>query len=137
MSRFEEPQDEAFRALNDSISFDIRLGPYDVEQSRAHATMLAARGIISESERDQLHRGLEQVAHELGRGSFPVSPDDEDIHMAIERRVTEITGPVVLNRPLVRRSRSGSSFHATFSASQRPALVVENRPTARYRRPRR
>src|SRR5436309_6539752 len=94
MSRFEEPQDEAFRALNDSISFDIRLGPYDVEQSRAHATMLAARGIISESERDELDRGLEQVRRELQDGSFAVAEGDEDIHTAIERRVTEIAGPV-------------------------------------------
>src|SRR5207248_2211195 len=84
----------AFRALNDSISFDIRLGPYDVEQSRAHATMLAAAGIISEAERDELHRGLEQVGRELRDGSFAVDPGDEDIHMAIERRLTEITGPV-------------------------------------------
>ena len=44
MSRFSEPQADAFRALNDSISFDWRLGPYDVEQSRAHAAMLASRG---------------------------------------------------------------------------------------------
>ncbi len=43
MSRFAEPQDADFRALNDSIAFDRRLGPYDVEQSRAHATMLAAQ----------------------------------------------------------------------------------------------
>ena len=43
MSRFGEAQHDDFRALNDSIGFDWRLGPYDVEQSRAHATMLAAR----------------------------------------------------------------------------------------------
>ena len=61
MSRFAEPQDAAFRRLNDSISFDWRLSPYDVDQSIAHAEMLAARGIISEAERDELHRGLEQV----------------------------------------------------------------------------
>ena len=54
MSRFAEPQDAAFRALNDSLSFDIRLAPYDVEQSRAHAKMLGAQGIISATERDQL-----------------------------------------------------------------------------------
>ena len=61
MSRFSEPQDAAFRALNDSLSFDWRLGPYDVEQSRAHASMLAARDIISTDERDELHRALAQV----------------------------------------------------------------------------
>ena len=46
VSRFAEPQSEAFRALNDSLAFDWRLGPYDVEQSRAHSRMLAAKGII-------------------------------------------------------------------------------------------
>jgi argininosuccinate lyase len=94
MSRFAQPPDDAFRALNDSISFDIRLGPYDVRQSRAHATMLAAQEIISEAERDELHRGLEQVERELESGSFPVADGDEDVHMAIERRLTEIAGPV-------------------------------------------
>jgi argininosuccinate lyase len=94
MSRFSQPQDDAFRALNDSISFDWRLGPYDVEQSRAHALMLAAQGIISEPERDELHSALRQVAGELADGSFPFAEGDEDIHMAIERRITEIAGAV-------------------------------------------
>jgi argininosuccinate lyase len=94
MSRFTQPPDDAFRALNDSISFDIRLAPYDVRQSRAHATMLAAQGIISDAERDELQRGLDQVERELESGSFAVAPSDEDIHMAIERRLTEIVGPV-------------------------------------------
>jgi len=92
MSRFAEPQDDAFRRLNDSISFDWRLSPYDLDQSVAHARMLAAQGIISESDRDALLRGLEQVRRELGDGSFPFADGDEDIHMAIERRVTEIAG---------------------------------------------
>jgi argininosuccinate lyase len=94
VSRFAESQDAAFRALNDSLGFDVRLASYDVEQSRAHATMLAAQGIISEAERDQLHAGLEQVATELGDGAFPFAEGDEDIHMAIERRLTELAGPV-------------------------------------------
>ncbi len=94
MSRFAEPPHAAFRRLNDSIGFDWRLGPYDVEQSRAHATMLAAQGIISEGDRDELLRGLEQVRAELADGSFPFAEGDEDIHMAIERRVTEIVGAV-------------------------------------------
>jgi argininosuccinate lyase len=94
MSRFAEPQDPAFRALNDSIAFDRRLAPYDVAQSRAHAAMLAARGIISGEDRDELHRGLDQVQLELDQGSFPFADGDEDIHMAIERRLTEIVGPV-------------------------------------------
>jgi argininosuccinate lyase len=94
VSRFVDPQHADFRALNDSIAFDQRLGPYDVAQSRAHTSMLAAQGIISRSECDELLRGLEQVEQELNDGSFPFSDSDEDIHMAIERRLTEIVGPV-------------------------------------------
>ncbi len=94
MSRFAEPPHEAFRRLNDSIGFDWRLGPYDVEQSRAHAAMLARQGIISDEDRDALHGALEQVERELTDGSFPFEQDDEDIHVAIERRVTEIAGAV-------------------------------------------
>ncbi len=94
MSRFSEPQDPVFQQLNASIGFDWRLGPYDVEQSRAHARMLAGAGIISGADRDTLLSGLERVAEELEAGTFQVDPGDEDIHMAIERRLTEIVGPV-------------------------------------------
>jgi argininosuccinate lyase len=94
MSRFTEPQDKVFRRLNDSIAFDWRLGPYDVEQSRAHAAMLARQEIISGQDRDALHAALDQVERELSQASFPFDAEDEDIHMAIERRVTELAGPV-------------------------------------------
>ena len=83
-----------FQALNASIGFDWRLAPYDVEQSRAHATMLAATGIISDSDRDALLSGLDRVAEELDGGQFPFLDSDEDIHMAVERRLTEIVGAV-------------------------------------------
>src|SRR6185312_1553762 len=56
--------------------------------------MLAARDIISTAERDELHRALDQVGQELADGSFPYADGDEDIHMAIERRVTELAGRV-------------------------------------------
>jgi argininosuccinate lyase len=94
VSRFSESQHPAFRALNDSLSFDWRLGPYDVQQSRVHAGMLAAAGIISDAERDELHQALDQVERELADGAFPFADGDEDIHMAIERRVTELAGRV-------------------------------------------
>jgi argininosuccinate lyase len=94
MSRFSIPQDPVFQQLNASIGFDWRLGPYDVEQSRAHAKMLASAGIISESDRDALLNGLDRVAAELDSGEFAFLPDDEDIHMAVERRLIEIAGPV-------------------------------------------
>jgi len=94
MSRFAEPQDAGFRRLNDSIGFDWRLSPYDVDQSMAHAAMLAAQGIISPADGAELRRGLEQVRRELSEGSFPFADGDEDIHMAIERRLTELVGRV-------------------------------------------
>jgi argininosuccinate lyase len=93
VSRFSEPQDPAFRALDSSLAFDRRLWPYDVAQSRAHAGMLAAQGIIGDDDRDALHAALEQVEVELADETFPFADDDVDIHMAIERRVTELAGP--------------------------------------------
>ena len=94
MSRFSLPPDPVFQSLNASIGFDWRLAPYDVEQSRAHATMLAATGIITDADRDALLSGLDRVSEELDAGEFPFLESDEDIHMAIERRLTEIVGAV-------------------------------------------
>src|SRR6478672_6789862 len=94
MSRFSEPQDPVFRELNTSLPYDQRLWPHDVAQSRAHARMLAARGIIGDDDRDGLLQGLDAVEAELRDGRFPFGAEDEDIHMAIERRLTEIAGPV-------------------------------------------
>jgi argininosuccinate lyase len=94
MSRFSEPQDPDFQAINASLHFDRRLWPHDVAQSKAHATMLASCSIISDAEADELRRGLDAVASELKSGDFAFAPDDEDIHMAIERRLTELVGAV-------------------------------------------
>ncbi len=93
MSRFSLPQDAAFQALNTSLGFDRRLWTHDVAQSRAHVRMLAAQAIITDADRDEILGGLDAVAAELTAGTFPFSSGDEDIHMAVERRVTELTGP--------------------------------------------
>jgi argininosuccinate lyase len=94
MSRFHEPQHPDFRRLNASIDFDRRLWPQDLAQSRAHAKMLAAQDIITLEDRDALLGGLDAVERELREGSFPFRDDDEDIHMAVERRLTELAGSV-------------------------------------------
>jgi argininosuccinate lyase len=94
MPRFSEPQDPLFRALNSSIAFDYRLAPYDLEQSLAHARMIARSGIISEDDLAELERGLAEVRREVDEDRFEVHAGDEDVHMAIERRLTEIVGPV-------------------------------------------
>jgi argininosuccinate lyase len=94
MSRFSDPQDPLFRALNSSIRFDYRLAPYDLEQSLAHARMLARSGIIATEELELLEKGLAAVKREIDEDRFEVVEGDEDVHMAIERRLTEIVGPV-------------------------------------------
>jgi argininosuccinate lyase len=94
MSRFRKPPDPVFERINASIAFDRRLAPYDVRQSRAHARALERAGVIDGDELEQLERGLATVSEELEGGSFPIEAGDEDIHMAIERRLTEIAGPV-------------------------------------------
>jgi argininosuccinate lyase len=94
MGRFGEPQDPLFRTLNSSTEFDWRLAPYDLEQSLAHARMLARSGIISDEDLRQLERGLATVREEIEDGRFQAGEDDEDVHMAIERRLTELIGPV-------------------------------------------
>jgi argininosuccinate lyase len=94
VSRFREQQHPDFKRLNDSIAFDRRLWPADVAQSRAHVRMLAAQGIIEDRDAKAIVAGLEEVAAELAGERFAFAEGDEDIHMAIERRLTEIVGPV-------------------------------------------
>jgi len=94
MGRFDTPQDPLFRRINASIDFDRRLWPQDIRGSIAHANALARAGVLEQAELNQLVDGLARVAAELERDEFSFEPDDEDIHVAIERRLTEIVGPV-------------------------------------------
>jgi argininosuccinate lyase len=94
MSRFGEEQDPLFRRINSSISFDWRLAPFDIEQSKAHARALAGLGVLDQGELAQITEGLDRVGGELEGGRFEFREDDEDIHMAIERRLTELIGPL-------------------------------------------
>jgi argininosuccinate lyase len=94
VTRFRDPPDPLFQRLNASIGFDRRLARYDVEQSRAHARALRAAGVLDDEELARMEEGLATVAGELESGSFDTVAGDEDIHMAIERRLTEIVGPL-------------------------------------------
>jgi argininosuccinate lyase len=94
MARFGEDQDPLFRRINSSISFDWRLASFDIEQSKAHARALGRLGVLDEEELAQITEGLGKVGAELDAGSFEFREDDEDIHMAIERRLTELIGPL-------------------------------------------
>ncbi|MGK7871849.1 MAG: argininosuccinate lyase [Xenococcaceae cyanobacterium] len=92
--RFELALHPAIARFNASIAFDIELIEYDLTGSVAHAKMLAHTGIISEAEAQQLVAGLEQIRTEYREGMFNPGIDDEDVHFAVERRLTEIVGEV-------------------------------------------
>ncbi|HEY3810089.1 MAG TPA: argininosuccinate lyase, partial [Acidimicrobiales bacterium] len=89
----EGPADELLR-YTVSLPYDQRLGMDDVTGSRAHVRGLAAAGILSGPDSQILLAALDRVADELQTGSLAFRPGDEDIHTAIERRVTEIAGDV-------------------------------------------
>ncbi|MGJ3252564.1 MAG: argininosuccinate lyase [Elainellaceae cyanobacterium] len=90
--RFESALHPAIAQFNASIGFDIELIEYDITGSQAHAKMLAQTGIISPAEGEQLIDGLEQVRQEYRQGQFSPGVEAEDIHFAVERRLTELIG---------------------------------------------
>ncbi|HEY9738089.1 MAG TPA: argininosuccinate lyase, partial [Trichocoleus sp.] len=92
--RFETALHPAIAAFNASIGFDIELIEYDLTGSQAHAKMLAKTGIISPEEGEQLVNGLEQIRQEYRRGELKPGIEDEDVHFAVERRLTQIVGDV-------------------------------------------
>lgn len=91
---FSEPSDEHLRKLNDSFPFDKRMYREDVTGSIAWANALARAGVLTGAEAESIVRGLETVLEEFETETFAVAPDDEDIHTAVERRLTEIIGEV-------------------------------------------
>jgi argininosuccinate lyase len=90
--RFAAGPDAIMEAINASIGFDQRLARQDIEGSRAHAAMLAAQGIITDSDADAIRKGLLTVLSEIEGGSFAFSTALEDIHMNVESRLKELIG---------------------------------------------
>ncbi len=90
--RYEVSAAEAVRRLNDSYPFDQRMYASDITCSIAYAGALSKAGIITETERDAIASGLEQVRAEFENGTFQPAAGDEDIHTAVERRLTELIG---------------------------------------------
>ncbi|MCX7888903.1 MAG: argininosuccinate lyase [Rhodobacteraceae bacterium] len=90
--RFAEGPDAIMTAINASIRFDRRLYAQDIRGSRAHAAMLAATGIISDSDASAIGEGLLTVLSEIEAGAFAFSEALEDIHLNVESRLTEIVG---------------------------------------------
>ncbi len=92
--RFAAAADPRMEAFTSSLAVDRRLATYDVRGSRAHCRMLVKQKIIARAEGEKILKGLQAVERELTRGDFPFLASDEDIHMAVERRLTEKIGPV-------------------------------------------
>ncbi len=92
--RLETALHPAIAVFNASIGFDIELIEYDLTGSISHAKMLAKTGIISTEEAQQLETGLEKIRQEYRQGDFTPGVDAEDVHFAVERRLTEIVGAV-------------------------------------------
>lgn len=92
--RFESALHPAIARFNASIGFDIQLIEYDLTGSQAHAKMLAHTGIIAPEEGETLVNGLEQIRQEYRAGQFNPGIDAEDVHFAVERRLTELVGDV-------------------------------------------
>ncbi len=120
--RFREQTDRLVEAFTRSVAVDRRLYAQDIQGSIAHCQTLAKAGVLSRRETAMLVRGLQLVQHELDRERFKFLPQDEDIHMAIERRLTELIGPL------------GGKLHTGRSRNDQVALDVRlylrNRLTA-------
>ena len=86
--RFSDAPDALMLRLGESVSFDHRLAPYDIQVSRAHAAMLAQVGILSDAERDAIHAGLEALESEIEAGTFEWDTALEDVHMNLEQALT-------------------------------------------------
>ena len=90
--RFAAGPDAIMKAINDSIAFDRRMAAQDIQGSQAHAAMLGAVGIISDSDCMTIREGLKTIMMEIEAGNFSFKAELEDIHMNVESRLLEVIG---------------------------------------------
>ena len=90
--RFQESTDAFVAEFTASVGFDQRLAQEDIAGSRAHAAMLVKQGVLSEADGDAIARGLDAIADEIARGAFVWDTALEDVHMNIEKRLTDRIG---------------------------------------------
>jgi len=108
--RFSKPTEKSVEAFTESISFDKRLYKYDIAGSIAHAKMLGRIGLLKKREVSDIVKGLEEIRKEIEDGRFSFSVELEDIHMNIEKRLTDKTGP------------AGAKLHTARSRNDQVAL---------------
>ena len=110
--RFKESTARSVEEFTESISFDARLWPYDIQGSIAHANMLARQGIITKADAARIVRGLADIAHDIDTGVFKFDPALEDVHMNIEAALTKRIGA------------AGGKLHTARSRNDQVALDV-------------
>lgn len=104
--RFSEASNELLKEFNASLNIDRTLYMEDIQGSIAHATMLENCGILKKDELEAIVKGLEQVRIEIEQNRFVFNIEDEDIHMAIEKRLSELIGSEIGGRLHTARSRN-------------------------------
>ena len=92
--RFSDGPAEAVFALSRSVHFDWRLAPYDLRSSMAHLAVLESSGLLNKSDSDAIRKGLHQLQKEVTSGEFLPNSEDEDVHSALERGLTEKLGSI-------------------------------------------
>jgi argininosuccinate lyase len=101
--------------FSESISFDARLAPFDIQGSKAHSAMLAATGLISTEERDAIHAGLDAILNEINAGKFRWEPALEDVHMNIEQAlVKRVPAAAKLHTARSRNDQIATDMHLFF-----------------------
>ncbi|MDK3159419.1 argininosuccinate lyase [Kamptonema cortianum] len=108
--RFKQKTADEVRDYTESISYDWRLYPYDIQGSVAHAAMLAEIGVLTAKERDSIIAGLNEIRDEIKAGKFEFKPELEDVHMNIESALIEKIGP------------AGAKLHTARSRNDQVAL---------------
>ena len=91
-ARFSEPVSDLVKRYTASVFFDHRLASVDIQGSLAHAEMLAHQKIISAQDYADIQRGMTQIQAEIAEGKFEWLLDLEDVHLNIEKRLTELVG---------------------------------------------
>lgn len=105
--RFDQAANALVEKFNATIPFEQRVCSCDINNSKAHATMLARQNIISKEDAAAICDGLDKVGEEIRDGKFAFRIEDEDIHMAIEKRMTQIV--MTWNPPSSQLKRSWSN----------------------------
>ena len=110
--RFTEATDRLVEEFTSSLGFDRKLSRYDIEGSMAHCRMLARQGLLTAPEEKAILEGLEAIGREMDQGTFPLTADLEDIHMAVEKAL------------IARIGDAGGKLHTGRSRNDQVALDV-------------